>query len=348
MFKELFSKDKVTFSEFVRFALYSENGYYKKSSIIGRKGDFYTSPSESALFGKTLGYFISRISEEKFESNNISAIELGSNNGDLSKYILDFLFKHHKDLYNKLEIFIVETNTSHKTIILENLKEHNEKVFITDSIKKIQNENSDCIVFCNEFFDALPFDRCVFRKKELFQVNLFSDSGEIIENLDKADQPLIDIIDYLKLEMKEDYFFEIPSYEYREIFKDISDMWEQVLFLIIDYGDKSNFLNLSADPFGTARCFYKHNVSRDFYTNVLSQDITHDVHFTLLASISKDFQFSEIDFKSQSRFLLENNILDIYKDDKDIANISFANDLKKLISPNFMGERFKLILFEKG
>ena len=102
MFKELFSKDKVTFSEFVRFALYSENGYYNKSSIIGRKGDFYTSPSESALFGKTLGYFISRLSEEKFESNNISAVELGSNNGDLSKHILDFLFKHHRDFRERL------------------------------------------------------------------------------------------------------------------------------------------------------------------------------------------------------------------------------------------------------
>ena len=46
--------------------------------------------------------------------------------------------------------------------------------------------------------------------------------------------------------------------------------------------------------------------------------------------------------------LIQTRVLDIYKDDKDIANISFANDLKKLISPNFMGERFKLILFEKG
>ncbi len=52
MIKELFQKnDKVSFSDFVRYALYSPNGYYKKDIAIGHKNDFYTSPLISKLFG---------------------------------------------------------------------------------------------------------------------------------------------------------------------------------------------------------------------------------------------------------------------------------------------------------
>ena len=62
MIKELFQKnDKVSFSDFVRYALYSPNGYYKKDIAIGHKNDFYTSPLISKLFGATIGNFFSKL-----------------------------------------------------------------------------------------------------------------------------------------------------------------------------------------------------------------------------------------------------------------------------------------------
>ena len=94
MVKELFAnKDVISFSDFVRYVLYSPNGYYKKNFTIGTKGDFCTSPSISKLFGKTVGYFFSKIILEKFPEDEILITEIGSNNGELIKDVLDFFLK---------------------------------------------------------------------------------------------------------------------------------------------------------------------------------------------------------------------------------------------------------------
>jgi SAM-dependent MidA family methyltransferase len=41
----------VRFDDFVRFALYSDRGFYTESGGAGRKADFITSPEVGPLFG---------------------------------------------------------------------------------------------------------------------------------------------------------------------------------------------------------------------------------------------------------------------------------------------------------
>ena len=134
MIKELFQKnDKVSFSDFVRYALYSPNGYYKKDIVIGHKNDFYTSPLISKLFGATIGNFFSKIILEKFPTNTVSIVELGSNDGRLINDILDFLSKHHLDIYGRLEVFILETNSLLKKKMVSNLQSHQDLIVLVDS-----------------------------------------------------------------------------------------------------------------------------------------------------------------------------------------------------------------------
>lgn len=344
MFKTLFAeKDVISFSDFVRYALYGPNGYYKKNFTIGPEGDFYTSPSVSKLFGKTIGYFFSKIILEKFPKDKISIVEIGSNNGELIKNVLDFFVGYHLDIHERLEVFVVEANLSAKNKIINNLASYKDQITIIPSISKIKSRTKESIILCNELFDALPFDRCVSRNNKFFQTNIFTDKKNIFERQDKADKNLIKFMKRFNLKIKENFFFEIPSFEYEQIFKDLSEKFDKMFFLISDYGDKSDYFNLSSDPFGTARCFYNHQVSRNFYKNIFNQDITHDVNFSLLTKIAFNYGFNEVDFVSQNRFLLDNNILDIYENFDSLEKIELTQQLKKLVLPNFLGEKFKFL-----
>ena len=347
MIKELFQKnDKVSFSDFVRYALYSPNGYYKKDIAIGHKNDFYTSPLISKLFGATIGNFFSKIILEKFPTNTVSIVELGSNDGRLINDILDFLSKHHLDIYGRLEVFILETNSLLKKKMVDNLQSHQDLIVLVDSINAIKSKTKKGIVLCNELFDALPFNRCIVKNGECFQTNLFADQDEILGREERADKNLIKFINRFSLKIKENFFFELPSSEYETIFKDLSQQLDEACFLISDYGDKSDYFSVSLDPLGTARCFYKHQVSRNFYENIFNQDITHDVNFSLLSQIASFYGFKEVAFVSQAKFLLDNNILDIYDNCQDSEKLELGQGLKELVLPNLLGEKFKFLFLE--
>ncbi|MBT88909.1 MAG: hypothetical protein CMN79_00235 [Spirochaetales bacterium] len=349
MIKELFQKeDRVSFSDFVRYALYGPNGYYKKDITIEHKNDFHTSPLISKLFGATIGNFFSKIILEKFPTNTVSIIELGSNDGRLISDILDFFSEHHLDIYERLEVFILETNSSLKKKLINNLQSHQDLIVLVDSINTIKSKTKKGIVFCNELFDALPFNRCIVKNGKCFQINLLANQDGISGKEEEADKNLIKFINRFNLKMKEDLFFELPSSEYETIFKDLSQQLDETFFLISDYGDKSNYFSVSSDPLGTARCFYKHQVSRNFYENIFSQDITHDVNFSLLSQIASCYGFKEIAFVSQAKFLLDNNILDIYDNYDDSEKLKLGQGLKELVSPNLLGEKFKFLFLESS
>ena len=75
-------KDPISIEEFINLCLYSNHGYYSNKIVIGKKGDFTTSPEISQLFGEILGLFI--FSEWKKNINkDFNLIELGPGNATL-------------------------------------------------------------------------------------------------------------------------------------------------------------------------------------------------------------------------------------------------------------------------
>ena len=69
-------------------------------------------------------------------------------------------------------------------------------------------------------------------------------------------------------------------------------------------------------------------------------------NFSLLTKIAFNYGFNEVGFVSQNRFLLDNGILDIYESFNDLDKIESTQELKKLILPNFLGEKFKFLSLE--
>ena len=349
MLEDLFkNKKEVPFSEFVTYALYGPKGYYKKDSHVGKKGDFLTSPILSKTYGETIANFFLTKVIHNHKSDKISLIELGPNDGSLMCSVVDCIKNSAPKIYEKLEIILIEQNVNIHNKITDLLDVHKKKLSIFTTIANIEKKANESFLFCNEFFDALTFERCVMKENVLFLVNIKKENNKISEVLVRAGDSLVTKMEQYDLQIVDNFYFELPILEYEKYFDELSKKFINLNILVNDYGEKSDFFHSSPDPHGTCRCFYKHDVTRDFYNNIANQDITYDVNFKLLSLTAQKYGFKEIGFYSQLNFLLSNNILDFIPTENVEDNNLYLRDFKKLISPVDFGEKFKFILFKLG
>ena len=98
---------EISVESFFNIVLYHEKyGYYKKSNIIGKSGDFITAPEISQTFGEIISnVFLLNYNEVKNEKL-FSLLELGPGRGLLSKDILRTIKTLNPDFFKKIKIFI--------------------------------------------------------------------------------------------------------------------------------------------------------------------------------------------------------------------------------------------------
>tara|TARA_Y100000741_G_scaffold85995_1_gene63497 strand:- start:131 stop:562 length:432 start_codon:yes stop_codon:yes gene_type:complete len=122
-----------------------------------------------------------------------------------------------------------------------------------------------------------------------------------------------------------------------------------VLF-IIDYGYPSQEYFLQDRCDGTLVCVHKHKSNFDPLSHVGNQDISSFVNFSHLKNLSLNTSLIVSGFLSQSAFLINLNILDIYqsKDYSDDEILIESNKLKNILLPNTMGELFKVLVMQKN
>ena len=356
MFSDLFrNQKKIPFSSFVNYALYSPNGYYNKESRISKEGDFLTSPTTSKIYGQVIASSLINkafldfgldCKDKNYPSEAmINLVELGSNDGTLMRHVVDYLYKFPA-VYERLNIVTIEKNLKLHKKIYQNLFNHSDKLLVSTSLDNLSFSSDKAAIFCNEFFDALLFERCIKKNEKLYQVNIQIENNNVVESLELLDSKLLEKFNEYKLKCKEDAFFEFPLFEYEEYFRLITKNFKKIFFLINDYGDKSDFFQTSSDPFGTSRCFYNHIASRSFYDNIFYQDITHDVNFSLLSLVAQRFGLKEVSFSSQTKWILNSDLIQTPVFSELLSDPVVREGFSRLVHPNSMGERFKFISFQ--
>ncbi|MFA4992199.1 MAG: SAM-dependent methyltransferase, partial [Candidatus Omnitrophota bacterium] len=94
---------KITFEEFMKTALYSENGYYYGGNAyitngFGLKGDFFTLPERGfKTFGPAIAEQLVEMWKTMGEPSVFPVVEMGAGNGTLAKTVLAHLRKRHKE-----------------------------------------------------------------------------------------------------------------------------------------------------------------------------------------------------------------------------------------------------------
>jgi SAM-dependent MidA family methyltransferase len=294
--------------------------YYSSArSPIGVDGDFYTAADLDPIFGQLLAKQFDRWSRD-FES--FTLVELGAGKGLLARDIL----RRHRFRY-----MILERSPAMRQRQEELLKEYD-----VEWIDELPVSITGCI-FSNEFFDVLPVRRLVRRGAVLKEIYVTEDFEEIeCDPQEPIDAPLADgqVADI--------------NMESRKWIRRIAESLARGYHLAIDYGYLRD--QFYAQPRGTLMCYWRHEAVENPYIRIGEQDMTAHVNFSDLIDEGAAVSLQTESLTNQMDYLIGLGILDeiqILANSADAASIQRLLRMKKLILPDSMGERFKVLIQSK-
>ncbi len=330
----------IPFRDFMEMALYyPELGYYTSPpEKIGKRGDYYTSPNLTPVFGEMLGKQLEEMWHILGEKN-FTVVEMGAGSGLLSFDVLEYLEKNQA-LYQDLEYCIIEKSPAMRE---EQKKRLGEAVQWYDSIHELEGMTG-CI-FSNELVDAFPV-HLVVMEDELMEVFVDYDDG-FVEVLKPASEELKNYLSGLGVVLPQGYRTEINLDAVKWI-NEIAAILKKGFVLTIDYGYSSRELYEEYRNRGTLMCYYKHTANENPYQHIGRQDITSHVNFSALEHWGGKNRLELCGFTDQPHFLLGLGIDEYLKNLQESEPQSY---LKKMLPVKTlmmeMGETFKILIQKK-
>src|SRR5437016_14645719 len=104
----------ITFAAFMEACLYEPGlGYYTSPGRkVGAEGDFYTSITVHAAFGRVLAREIAQMWRSMGAPDGFSLVECGAGHGRLACDIMDYLAERESEMYRHLTLTLVEREPS--------------------------------------------------------------------------------------------------------------------------------------------------------------------------------------------------------------------------------------------
>lgn len=272
--ERMMKEGPLSFREFMEMALYYPDlGYYTSAGEkFGTKGDYYTSPNLTPLFGIMIG---KQLEEMWYLLNQapFTIVEYGAGTGMLCRAILSYL-KGNDELYGQLKYCIIERSQAmcekEKQLLPEKVTWHN-------SMADIGAVNG-CIL-SNELLDNFPVHQVVMLD-DIMEICV-DYKNRFVEVLRPAPQVLKDYLAELNIVLPRGFRTEINLDAIMWI-RDIAPMLKRGYILTIDYGFPSDELYQPYRRNGTLVCYNKHQVNDDPYKDIGEQDITAHVNFSAL------------------------------------------------------------------
>ena len=324
----------ITIKDFLTLILHHEQlGYYRKKSIVGKAGDFTTAPEISQVFGEIIGNFL-MLNSDLFNKKDLSYVEFGPGRGLLSMDILRTIKKLSSNLYDKIKnVYFLEKSET----FFDNLRAIHHSVKIIEDSGKIPDSYN--IILANEFFDALPINQYLYKKKNWYKVLVTLDVNEkFIFSL--SERPSVKN-HFFPNNPCEGYVFEYSKYAINLLVS----LCKQIklfggIFIIIDY---SRNLQSSQSTLSAIKNHKKTNIFNDLG----NCDISHSPDFELIKKVCELNFCNVYGPYTQSLFLQKFGVNERFK----ILiknNPSFKNTLlsqkKRLIGDKYMGNAFKVLV----
>ncbi|SMO48474.1 class I SAM-dependent methyltransferase [Melghirimyces algeriensis] len=342
----------ISFRRYMELALYHpEWGYYHRMKPkIGKEGDFYTSPAVGEAFGWTLAKGISHMVQSFPEGSSWYLIEAGAGDGILATHMIQGLDRLG---FRPRRLFIVETSSYYRAVQKQMLVDSPVSVYWVEEIRDLPND-LPCILVSNEFFDAFPVHRVISQEngiKEIF-VTWDDQKKELVECLFSPSRT--DLSDYF-LEMD----WNLPVGWSAEVPLDALN-WLETLgqwlkngyVITMDYGGTTEELSVPARKNGTLRCYHKHQLHQDFYSDPGTSDITCHVHFSALMKHGSKVGLNNLLYTTQARFLLRSGIWTLLVNpppSDPFGQVARRNRaIRHLALEEGMGSAFQVLIQSKG
>ena len=353
----------LTFADYMRECLYHPvHGYYSKAESK-RFADYYTSVDVHLIFARLLVRQFAEMWECLGRPAEFTLVEAGAGVGRFAAQVHDFCEAKLPDFYGVLRYVAVERSASRREQATILSQRHSTAGRFTASAEVPAHIGAGCI-FSNELVDALPAHRVVMESLHGLKPAPL-DGGALKEILvDFRDGRFVDVIAPLSTCAISEYFaaqditlcegqHAEAGLEACDWISEIGRRLERGYVLTIDYGHPAADLFDDHHMRGTLLAYQNHRASEDFYASPGEQDLTAHVNFTALESWGSRSGLETAGFTSQTAFLLAlgqgNELADLYDEGQSEAERTKARlQLKTLIHPEGMGERFQVLIQQKG
>jgi SAM-dependent MidA family methyltransferase len=305
----------ISYRDYIETALYTEGcGYYTQATErVGRSADadFYTAESLGRVFAQLV---------------TTAAVDLLPA-GQANEYtFVEIAAEPCTSLLSQLE--------SHP-FAAEQIIRHGEAVQASGSV----------VIFANEWLDALPFHRLIFRDGAWRERGVgLSAKGELVEVLLNSLTPEVSAIaERLPPHIEDGYELDLPLQAETALAALLEQDWSGLL-LFFDYGRTWTSL-LQDHPSGTARTYKKHVQANNLLETPGSCDITCDICWTPLMQQMQSAGLQSVTLESQESFLVKR----AQRAAEAIVSGSAGNfspdrqTLMQLIHPANMGQRFQVL-----
>ena len=199
-------------------------------------------------------------------------------------------------------------------------------------------------VFANEWLDAQPFHRFVFRRGTWRELGVSVEGDNLAEiELPEISPAAKSFAESLPEIAPEDYHLDI-SLDAENVLRELAAApWVGGLILA-DYGyDWANLI--TERPAGTARAYHRHEVSGDLLARPGEQDLTCHVCWDRLENVLREYGFSEVRVERQEAFFVRHAAKEIETMlAAEAGQFSPARQtLLELLHPAHLGQKFQIL-----
>jgi SAM-dependent MidA family methyltransferase len=342
----------ITFAEYMRECLYHPvHGYYSQPESR-RFADYYTSVDVHPIFGRLLARQFAEMWEQLGRPSEFHLVEAAAGTGRLAGQILDFAQVKLPEFYQALRYVAVERSPARCDQMAGRLAAHIAQGRCRARVEIPVKIPVGC-VFSNELLDALPVHRVVQRNGALKEIFVASDGVGFSEiHMPLSTCAIAEYFATQKITLIEGHQAE-AGLEACDWITEIGHRLERGFVLTIDYGHDAAQLFDARHMAGTMLAYANHRANEEFYAAPGKQDLTAHVNFTALRLWGERSGLETIGLVSQTDFLLAlgqgNEFADLYDEGMDeTGRVRARLQLKTLIFPEGMGERFQVLIQQKG
>ncbi|MBK9655857.1 MAG: SAM-dependent methyltransferase [Rhodanobacteraceae bacterium] len=348
---EIAERGPMPFQRYMELALYAPGlGYYAAGSHkFGAQGDFVTAPELGNVFAEVVAQTLAGTLLQLAEP---TLLELGAGSGALAVDLLQALarrgalparyliLERSADLRERQRVHIAAA-TPQWLERIEWLEQPPEQAF-------------DGAIIGNEVVDALACARFVVETDGPREICVDVVAGRFVavakEPREQLARSLANLQSDLQQPLPPGYVSEVNP-ELAAWFATISAPLRRGLVLLADYGYGRPEYYRAERTTGTLICHYRHHAHDDPFWHPGLNDLSASVDFTALAEAGVDSGFELLAYDNQSGFLIGAGIEGLYShlgELDDRARLRLTQQIKRLMLPGEMGERFKVMLFGRG
>jgi SAM-dependent MidA family methyltransferase len=345
----------MTFERYMALCLYHPNfGYYAQGrERTGVAGDYFTSPDLHPVFARLIARQASEMWIAMGQPKPFTWVEMGAGRGIFAADFLSWATGPLPEFAAALDYVAIEPGSRQRQHIEARLVEMRMggRIRLLANIEELA-PITGCF-FSNELVDAFPVSVVTRSGGHLKEIYVVAEDDHLREKLGPiSDTAIAAYVARYAHHLEEGHRVEVNRQ---------AELWMGAVaakltlgyVLTVDYGDTADRLFTPDRPSGTLLAYRGHEVAEDFYTMPGETDLTAHVNFSALIDTGKAGGLDFAGFTTQEKFLLAlgeaNQFADVYDPGQtEQEKLQARLKLKRLISPEGMGNIFKVLVQKRG